>query len=64
MSRPKNPIATEGRKVYLSLETWARIDILLYSELEGKVPYGAYKEFFEAATTAYIATLAEGAKAP
>ena len=64
MSRPKNPIATEGRKVYLSLETWARIDILLYSELEGKVPYGTYKEFFEAATTTYIHALAEGAKAP
>ena len=64
MSRPKNPIAAEARKISLSMETWARVDILLYSELEGKVPYGAYKEFFEAATTAYIASLAEGAKAP
>ena len=64
MSRPKNPIAAEGRKIHLPLETWARIDVLLYSELEGKVPYGAYKDFFNAAVELYIQSLAEGAKAP
>jgi hypothetical protein len=53
----------EGRKIHLPMETWARIDILLYSELEGRVPYGSYKEFFEAAVNLYIAELAKGAKA-
>jgi hypothetical protein len=52
--RPPNIIPTERRKIAMSEEIWARVDMYLYSSLEECVPKGHYKEFFERAVTHYF----------
>ena|SRR5436190_21137390 len=44
MPRPSK--ATERLNLRLPLELKARLDLLLLSELEGRVPYGDYTAFF------------------
>lgn len=57
MPRPPNIVPGESRKVYMSTQLWGQIDVILYSPLEGKVPYGALKEFMEAAVEHYLTKL-------
>ncbi len=38
----------------MRVDLWARVDLRLFSELEGRIPIGHYKDFFEAATTLYL----------
>ena len=49
MGRHLNPIPSEGRHVTLPQTLWARVDLILFSPLEGRVPLGAMKSFIEAA---------------
>lgn len=45
---PRRPNLDRPVKLTLSLpETWrAKLDLMLFSELEGRVPKGKYQEFF------------------
>lgn len=58
MSRPRNPIPTIKRSISLPETLWARIDILLFSELEGRIPHGALSDFLGSAATLYLKELA------
>lgn len=55
--RPRNILPTDRRKVAMSEELWTRVDLYLFSPLEGCVPHGAYKSFFEEAVTHYFSFL-------
>ena len=46
MPRPKNAIRTVYKNVGLPEPIAARVDLELYSDLEGKIPFGATSEFF------------------
>lgn len=48
MPRKAAVIPTEHLHLKLEAASRARVDLLLYSELEGRVPKGAHKAFFEA----------------
>lgn len=45
MPRPKNVIPTIEKTVSLPEDLVVAVDLELYSELEGKVPFGAWKAF-------------------
>jgi hypothetical protein len=60
MPRPKNTIPNEARKVTMSVDVWAQVDLLLFSQIEGRIPYRANKEFFEAAVTHYLERIKNG----
>lgn len=44
MGRPKHIIPHVRREMSLPADLLAKVDILLYSELEGKVPQGRFAE--------------------
>ena len=46
MSRRKNPIPSVLLNVALPMDVHTRLSAMLYSDLEGRVPLGAYKEYF------------------
>lgn len=54
MPRPKSLIEKVVLNLWLPLETRARIDLHLVSPLEGKVPRGAYSEFFTERAREYL----------
>ena len=54
MARPKSPVASRALTVRLSRETHRQVEELLYSELEGRVPHAAYKEFFDSLIRGYF----------
>lgn len=45
--RRPNAIPTEALNLRLPLDIKAKIDLHLFSEVEGRVPKGAYAKFFE-----------------
>lgn len=47
-----DPITTLNTRLPQSLRT--RLDLLLYSEMEGRVPKGAYQDFFCARIEEYL----------
>jgi len=44
MSRIKNVIPAVEKKIQLATDVCARMELELYSEVEGKIPYGAQSE--------------------
>lgn len=48
MPRPRNPIRPRRYDVYVPEPIAARIDMLLYSTAEQRIPKGAISEFFTA----------------
>ena len=46
MPRPKQTVPSAFRNIALPQPLVDKLDVLLYSELEGRIPTGAYKEFF------------------
>lgn len=48
MGKPKKTIPNLFLKVGLPEDLVARIQLELYSEVEGKIPFGKQQEFFEA----------------
>ena len=46
MSRPRNLDPPVVMEVSLPLTLRTKLDLLLFSEAEGKVPFGAYRDFF------------------
>lgn len=45
MARPKNVIPTLEKKFQIEASLCVRMELELYSDIEGKVPYGAQSEF-------------------
>ena len=47
MARPKKAIRPVEKNVSLPEDLVARVELELYSELEGKVPFGAWQRYLE-----------------
>lgn len=45
--KPKSIIPTEKLIVFIRAPLIARLQLHLWSEAEGKIPYGGYQKFFE-----------------
>ncbi len=45
MAKPKNVIPTIEKKLQISADLCTRMELDLFSDLEGKIPYGAQSEF-------------------
>lgn len=45
MPRPSNPIPSVQMLVRVPQDLWARLTAYLFSELEGRIPYGKQGEF-------------------
>lgn len=52
--KPKSAIEKVKMTLWLPLEVRAALDLHLVSDLEGRVPHGAYIEFFSARTKEYL----------
>jgi hypothetical protein len=46
MPRPKKTIRTIFKNIALPEDLVARLELELYSDVEGRVPFGAQQEFF------------------
>lgn len=55
MSRRRNLVPTVRVEVHLPEDLYTRMKLQLFSELEQKVPLGAYQEFFSARLREYFA---------
>lgn len=47
MARPKRIVRTISKNIALPEDLVARMELELYSELEGKIPFGAQQKFLE-----------------
>lgn len=47
MARPRKAIRPVEKTVSLPEDLVARVELELYSELEGKVPFGAWQKYLE-----------------
>ena len=54
MARPKNLIPSESLHIRLPGPLQAKMAELLFSEVEGRVPVGAYQKFFTELLIAYL----------
>lgn len=54
MPRPRKTIPSVQLNLALREDIRARLDLLLYSPLEQRVPQGAYQQFFEALLLEYF----------
>jgi hypothetical protein len=57
MARPKRAIPSVEKNISIDQDIVTRIDLELYSELEGKVPHGAWSRLMNALLRNYVATL-------
>ncbi len=57
MARPKNVRRTIEKNICLPEDIVARVDLELFSELEGKVPFGAWQRFIVMLITRHFAAL-------
>ncbi len=55
MPRPKNAVPTVNLNLALPVDLRAKLNLHLYSELEGRVPQAAYQEFFSARLREFFA---------
>lgn len=55
MARPKSCIRPIQKNISLPETLVAEVDLVLYSELEGRVPYGAWAELIQALLEGHIA---------
>ena len=55
MSRPKKTIRTVYKNIGLPEDLVARIELELYSEVEGRIPFGAQQAFFTNLLTEHFA---------
>lgn len=47
MPRPRKAVRPVEKNISLPEDLVARVDLELYSDLEGKVPFGAWKKYVE-----------------
>jgi len=58
MSRPPKSEARKRVDCYFPESVYARLSLLLHSEIEGRVPHGAWSEFITAACVAALDRIA------
>jgi len=46
MARPRKTVRTVPKNICLPEDLVAKLELELYSEVEGKIPFGAQQEFF------------------
>jgi len=46
MARQKNLIRSVEKKINIPEDLYAEVELQLFSTLEGKVPYGAWQQYF------------------
>lgn len=62
MSRAKNPIRPAGKNLQLPSDLVAKVDLALWSDLEGRVPHGAWARLVNGLLQEWLAKQAkEGA---
>jgi hypothetical protein len=54
MSKPKRPIRPIQKNISVPEDLAAQVDLELFSELEGRVPYGAWSKFVETILLAHF----------
>jgi hypothetical protein len=54
MARPKKLIRTVYKNIAIPEDLAAKVELELYSEVEGKIPFGAQQEFFSRLLRAYF----------
>lgn len=59
MSRPRNTSRSVDVHVLLPEDLVADISLILFSDLEGRVPYGAFQKFYTQALREYLHKLKE-----
>lgn len=57
MARPRKAIRPIEKNISLPQDVVARVDLELYSEIDGKVPFGAWQKFIERLVRAELARL-------
>jgi hypothetical protein len=62
MARPRKAIRPIEKTICLPEDLVAQVDLLLYSSLEGKVPYGAWQRHVEQLLREDLARKTEAAK--
>jgi len=60
MARPKKTVPTVFKKIGIPEDLAERLELELYSEVEGKVPFGAMQEFFTALLRKHFEAQAAG----
>lgn len=55
MARPKNPVPAESLHIHLPVDIYSMLQAFLFSEIEGRVPQGAFANFFSARIREYFA---------
>lgn len=60
MPRPRKAIRPIEKNISLPEDIVARVDLELFSEVEGKVPFGAWQRYVEALIRADLARRDEG----
>ena len=60
MSRRPNIIPSTRLTLRLPEDIRAKLDLYLFSDLEGRVPLGRYQEFFVARTKEFFESLKKG----
>lgn len=54
MPKPRNLIPTRRLNLHLREDLFTKIELLLFSELEQRVPEGAYRQWFELRIQEYL----------
>ena len=62
MPRPKKVIRTVFKNIGIPEDLNARMELELYSEVEGKIPFGAQQEFFSRLMREHFAKGERGGK--
>lgn len=61
MPRPRKVIRPVERSISLPEDLNARIELHLFSDVEGRVPHGAFSRFMEGLARQYFAQFEKGA---
>lgn len=64
MPRPRSVVPMTSVELRLPADLLARVDVLLYSDMEGRVPYGERSKFFERLLRGFFETLTPGDSRP
>lgn len=59
MGRPAAVIPSARIEIRIPVDVKSELDIYLFSEVEGRIPYGAYSQFFENLTREFFTKLKE-----
>ena len=57
MARPKNAVPTKPLTVHLPVDVLTKLQLHLFSDVDGRVPHGAYSILFSALAKAHLEAL-------